>query len=892
MFVIKRSGNKENVQFDKITSRLQKLLYGGLDKTIDPAIITQKICSRMSSGITTTELDNLASQICMGMIIDNPDFGILGARIVISNHQKNTDDDFLSVVTQLKNNKDIQGNLAPLVSEELYDIALNNTEFLQNMIDFERDYLLDFFGFKTLERSYLLKVNEGKVKRIVERPQHLFLRVAIGIHGYDFESVKKTYDNMSLKNYTHATPTLFNAATPHSQLSSCFLIGTEDSVEGIFETMTDCAKISKWSGGIGLHISNIRANGSYIRKTAGTSDGIVPMLKVYNDIARYINQGGGKRNGSFAVYLEPHHADVIPFLEARKNVGPEELRARDLFYALWVSDYFMECIEKNQDWYLMDPDQSYGLNEVYGDEYTELYKKYVSEGKYMKKIKARELWEHIIASQIEHGMPYISYKDHVNRKNNQKHYGTIKSSNLCNEINEYSDKDETAVCNLGSICLPKILEYPFNDEWRELSNKTLTSIYEDSSRVLKLYSTSDCDYCKLLKALLKSCGLSYIEIDDVEADSLRIKHNPDSKPFETVPQLFSVHNDDLQEGCSESINIVYLGGYADNWKNLSPRINYTRLYELAYELTVNLNKVIDINFYPTEKTRISNMKHRPIGLGVQGLADVFMTLKLPFTSDEAREINKEIFETIYFGSMSASIDLAKRDGRYPTYEGSPLSEGKFQYNLWGVKDVDLSGRWKWGELRNKLLKYGSRNSLNIALMPTASTASIFGNVESFEAITSNLYTRNVLSGVFTMINKYLIKDLMDLEIWNQDTKDRLIYNKGSVQNLKALPKFLREIYKTSFEIDQKLIIKMSAERGVFVCQSQSLNLFFDKPTFKELTACHFYGWKNGLKTGSYYIRTRSALSGQNFGLDPRKEKQLREEKINDVEDEGCLSCGS
>jgi ribonucleotide reductase alpha subunit len=1138
MFVIKRSGIKENVQFDKITSRLQKLLYGGLDKTIDPAIITQKICSRMSSGITTTELDNLASQICMGMIIDNPDFGTLGARIVISNHQKNTDDDFLSVVTDLKNNKDIQGNLAPLVSEELYNIVLNNTEFLQNMIDFERDYLLDYFGFKTLERSYLLKVNEGKVKRIVERPQHLFLRVAIGIHGDDFESVKKTYDNMSLKNYTHATPTLFNAGTNHPQLSSCFLAGTEDSVEGIFETMTDCAKISKWSGGIGLHISNIRANGSYIRKTAGTSDGIVPMLKVYNDIARYINQGGGKRNGSFAIYLEPHHADVIPFLEARKNVGPEELRARDLFYALWVSDYFMECIEKNYDWYLMDPDQSYGLNEVYGDEYTELYKKYVEEGKYMKKIKARELWEHIIASQIEHGMPYISYKDHVNRKSNQKHYGTIKSSNLCvsgdtmiltkngyfpikslekqnievwngkewsktvakktgenqkllkvkftnglelkcteyhkfyiengtfeksvpviveakdlkkdmriitfetdvvndndnhlkyaytdglhctennyyvpinnsidskirwlegyfdgngcinendgiqfssdnlnfireiiyllqtlgittqiktleksyidsiglnklinmgfkpkrldvsnsrlphhktnmytkiedvidediyedtycfneplehkgifngiitgqcNEINEYSDKDETAVCNLASICLPKILEYPFTEEWRKLSDSKV-SVYEDPDRILKIYSKSDCDYCKLLKALLKRCKLRYVEIDEEEANYLRLTYNPESKPFETVPQLFSVKDFDKE--------IIYLGGYDDNWKLLSPKINYNKLYELAYELTVNLNKVIDINFYPTEKTRISNMKHRPIGLGVQGLADVFMTLKLPFTSDEAREINKEIFETIYFGSMSASVYLAKRDGRYPTYEGSPLSEGKFQYNLWGLKDVDLSGRWKWGELRNDLLKYGSRNSLNIALMPTASTASIFGNVESFEAITSNLYTRNVLSGVFTMINKYLIKDLIDLEIWNQDTKDRLIYNKGSVQNLRALPKFLRDVYKTSFEIDQKQIIKMSAERGVFVCQSQSLNLFFDKPTFKELTACHFYGWKNGLKTGSYYIRTRSAISGQNFGLDPRKEKQLREEKINDVEDEGCLSCGA
>jgi ribonucleoside-diphosphate reductase alpha subunit len=883
MFVIKRSGDKENVQFDKITSRLQKLLYGGLNKTIDPAIITQKICSRMSSGITTTELDNLASQICMGMIIDNPDFGTLGGRIVISNHQKNTDDDLLNVVTDLKNNKDIQGNLAPLVSEEYYNIVLNNKEILQNMIVYERDYLLDFFGFKTLERSYLLKVNEGKVKRIVERPQHLFIRVAVGIHGDDFESVKKTYDNLSLKNYTHATPTLFNAGTPHQQLSSCFLLGTEDSVEGIFETMTDCAKISKWSGGIGLHISNIRANGSYIRKTAGTSDGILPMLKVYNDIARYINQGGGKRNGSFAIYLEPHHADVIPFLEARKNVGPEEIRARDLFYALWVSDYFMECVEKNQDWYLMDPDQSYGLNEVYGNEYTELYKKYVSEGKYMKKIKARELWEHIIASQIEHGVPYIGYKDHVNRKSNQKNYGTIKSSNLCIEVMQYSDKNETAVCNLGSICLPKILEYPFTDEWRILSDSKV-SVYEDPDRVLKIYSKSDCDYCKLLKALLKRCKLRYVEIDEEEVNHLRLTHNPDSKPFETVPQLFSVKDFDKE--------ILYLGGYDDNWKLLSPKINYNKLYELAYELTVNLNKVIDINFYPTEKTRISNMKHRPIGLGVQGLADVFMSLKIPFTSDEACEINKEIFETIYFGSMSASVDLAQRDGYYPTYIGSPLSEGKFQYNLWGVNDIDLSGRWSWGELRNKLLKYGSRNSLNIALMPTASTASIFGNIESFEAITSNLYTRNVLSGVFTMINKYLIQDLIDLEIWNQDTKDRLIYNKGSVQNLKALPKFLRDVYKTSFEIDQKLIIKMSSQRGIFVCQSQSLNLFFDRPTFKELTACHFYGWKNGLKTGSYYIRTRSALSGQNFGLDPRKEKQLREEKINEVEEEGCLSCGA
>jgi len=1253
MYVVKRSGNKESVQFDKITNRLVKLLYGGLEKTVDPVLITQKICSRIYSGITTTELDNLASQICMGLITDNPDFGILGGRIVVSNHQKNTDESFYSVILQLRNNKDVHGDLASLINDELFDIVSKHRDEIENMIDMNRDYLLDYFGFKTLERSYLLKVNVdgGKTKRIVERPQHLFMRVAIGIHGYDFENVKKTYDNMSLKMYTHATPTLFNASTNHPQLSSCFLIDIEDSIEGIFKTYTDCGLISKWAGGIGVHISNIRSKGSYIRKTGGNSDGIMPLLRTFNSIARQFNQcfepntmiftldgpkeiqhittkdyvitrdgtykkvmnviknevdkdilsirskysfsevgvtpeheicvlrgcvktkmmfdkiqqnmsngtlktefisakcldendflcypipqtivkyhdnsdnirfygimlgdghlskkynktnieGGvslgiehkqntiifvenflknndihywktyndnsiqihwthtnlseklnfdyddlydenhekiisnkffhmsktntldlihglietdgsvhdeiyfsstskniaegmrflllkagilcsgnirdrigevstyknittrkisyvlripkdpvlcnvlkiepskklgyfsfnntiysrinsiktknykglvydlnidenhnyltnmglvhnsGKRLGSFAIYLEVHHADIFTFLDAKKNHGAEEERARDLFYALWICDLFMERVQENGDWFLMDPNESQNLNEVYGDEYNNLYNRYVNEGKYKKKIKARELWEAIISSQVETGTPYLCYKDHVNKKNNQKNIGIVKSSNLCAEINEVSNEHESSVCNLGSICLPQILEYPdFNDIsklllWKSFltSEQIKISSYYEEGR-LKIYTTSDCEYCKLLKTLLDDCGLSYEEIDKDEAEMLRIKSNRSLstvKPFETVPQLFSIKNDDIE----------HLGGYDDNWNVLSPKINYKKLYQLAYELTYNLNKVIDKNFYPTERTRVSNMKNRPIGLGVQGLSDVFMRLKIPFTSDKAREINKDIFETLYYGSMESSIDTAKIDGSYPTYEGSPLSEGQFQFNLWGVNDEELSGRWDWSALREKLMIYGSRNSLNIALMPTASTASIFGNNESFEVITSNLYTRNVLSGVFTMVNKYLIKDLISLDLWNQDTKDRLIFDKGSVQNLRTLPKFLREVYKTAFEVDQKLIIKMSADRGIFVCQSQSLNLFFDKPTFKELTACHFHGWKNGLKTGSYYIRTKSALTGQNFGLDPNKEKKLREEKIVEEEDEGCLNCGA
>jgi len=897
MFVTKRDGRKESVHFDKITSRISKLTTG-LNEIVDPTLVTQKVCSKIFSGITTTQLDELAARICMNMIIDHPDFGKLGSRIAISNHQKNTPENFFDAMSILYNNKDRNNDDSPLVTKELICIAEKYSNEIQEMIHMDRDYLIEYFGFKTLERSYLMRININKnEKKIIERPQHLFMRVAIGIHGDDLESVKKTYDCLSQKEYTHATPTLFNAGTNHPQLSSCFLTYVEDSIEGIFDSYRECGIISKFSGGIGVHIHDIRSKGSYIKKTGGESDGIMPLLKTYNDIARHFNQGGGKRLGSFAMYLEVFHADIFTFLEARKNVGAEEERARDLFYALWVCDLFMEKVQENGEWYLMDPNECPGLPDVYGDEFKNLYYKYVDEGKYVKKIKARDLWEAIISSQIEHGMPYMSYKDHVNKKTNQMNLGTIKSSNLCCEINLVSNKDETAVCNLASICLPSVLEFP---DAIDISKyipwfKLLTTNQKDKAvhlfgGKLKIFTKPDCTYCKLLKSLLKRTNLSYEEINDDEAEKLRIMSEPStsvSKPFETVPQLFSMYSSD---------KIYHLGGYDDNWDVLSPKINYKKLADLAYDLTINLNKVIDKNFYPVEKTRVSNMRHRPIGIGVQGLANVYMLLRLSFTSDESRKINKQIFETIYWGSMLASVDLAKKDGKYETYEGSPLSQGKFQFNLWGMKDDELSGMWNWSDMRKDVLEHGVRNSTLIALMPTASTASIFGNTESFESITSNLFTRNVLSGVFTIINKHLIDDLISLEMWNDDTKDILMYYKGSVQNLDGLPKEFKEIYKTAYEIDQKLLIKMSAERGPFVCQSQSLNLFFDNPSFKDLTSAHFYGWKLGLKTGSYYIRTKPAINAQNFGLDINKEKMLSQkmmnkEKVND-EEEGCLSCGA
>ena len=877
MFVTKRDGTTEKVHFDKITSRISKLCFG-LNESIDPPLITQKIISRIYSGIKTTELDELASQVCMSMIVDDYDFGILASRLIISNHQKNTKTKLSDVCHQLMDNRDVNNNIAPLMNQEIYNIIISHEKEIDDMIDHSRDYLIDYFGFKTLERSYLLKTtHNGKDKVVVERPQHLFMRVAIGIHGNDFINVKKTYDNMSLKRFTHATPTLFNASSPYPAMSSCFLLGTHDSIEGIFTTITDCANISKWSGGIGIHISNIRSKGSYIRKTGGTSEGIMPMLKVYNDTARMVNQSG-KRNGSFALYLEPHHADIFTFLDAKKNSGSDEIRARDLFYALYISDLFMDCVQNDSEWFLMDPDQSYGLTDVYGDEYKALYYSYVKEGKYVRCIKARELWEHIIGSQIEHGLPYMAYKDSVNRKSNQKNLGTIKSLNLCIEIAQYSDENETACCNLSSVSLPSIVEYFPSTEWYELLQEKHKKLFDlFSSGDILIYSSPSCDYCNLLKKLLEPFQDRIVNITKNEAEILRLECEADE--FVTIPQVFVKTND----------NLKHIGGYEATWEILKPRLNYKKLESYAYDLTFNLNKVIDKNYYPTEKAKYSNFKHRPIGIGVQGLADVFMILKLSFTSDESQEINKLIFETLYWGAMNATHDLVVKHNELPysTFGGSPLSQGLFQFDLWGVKASQLSGRYDWEKLREDVKSFGVRNSLLIALMPTASTASIFGNTESFEPITSNLYTRNVLSGVFTIVNKYLIKDLVALNLWTKDTKDRLIFDKGSVQNLKGLPKFLKDIYKTSYEIDQKMLIKMSADRGIFVCQSQSLNLFFDKPSFKTLTSTHFSAWKAGLKTGMYYLRTRAGTSGQNFSLDTKIEKKFKEE-----EEEGCLACSA
>ena len=892
MYVIKRNLNKEPVKFDKITARIQKLVDEFNLYDIDATLITQKLSTRIFSGITTTELDNLASQICMGMFSDNPNFGKLGGFISVSNHQKNTKSNFLEVVTDLKNNTDINGNICPLINDEIYEIALEHSEAINKIIDFERDFLIDFFGFKTLERSYLLKINDNREQKIVERPQHLFMRVAICIHGTDFENVKKTYDSLSLKQYTHATPTLFNAGTNYKQLSSCFLTAIDDSIEGIFKTYADCGTISKWSGGIGVHISNIRSKGSYIRKTGGKSDGLIPLLRTFNSIARQFNQGG-KRLGSFAIYLEPHHADVFEFLEAKKNTGSDEDRARDLFYAMWISDLFMEQVEKDGVWYLMDPSECPNLPDVYGDEYKELYNYYVSLGKYKKKIKARELWDAIISSQVETGMPYMSYKDHVNRKSNQKNIGTIKSSNLCNEINEVSNADEIAVCNLASICLSSILEYP-NDpnryiEWLGLAahnKQEIINIGRYMSDTIKLYSEDDCSYCKLLKALLKDCRINYTEITREEYEVLKeTSINRDENDISTVPQLFTV---DKENG------VFSLGGYSNAWKVLKPRINYNKLASLAYDLCANLNKIIDINFYPVEKTKVSNLRHRPIGIGVQGLADLFFKLKISFDSEEASDINKKVFETIYYGAMISSIDLAKKYGHYSTFEGSPLSKGEFQFNLWGMKDEELSGMYDWSKMRESVISYGARNSLLIALMPTASTSQIMGSfVEAIECQTSNLYTRRTLAGDFTVINPYLMKDLIDLGIWNEDTRDRLIYDRGSVQKLRGLPLFLKNIYKTVFEISQKTVILLSAERGPFVCQSQSLNLFFDSPNLKLLTQAHFLGWKKGLKTGMYYCRSKPASTGQKFGIDINKEKKFDKEDIESVsDDEGCFACSS
>ena len=784
MHVSKRNGHLETISFDKILRRIKRVgKEAGIQINYTALVI--KVIDQLYDGISTTKIDELTAEQCASMSSIHYDYNVLAGRILISNHQKNTSASFSKVMHQLHGFLDKNGKPAPLVSDDLLAVVKKHKAQLDALCDYDRDYLIDYFGFKTLERSYLMRIN-GKV---VERPQHMWLRVAIGIHGSslksevgDIESIIETYHYMSQRYFIHATPTLFNAGTPRPQLSSCYLIAMEsDSIDGIYNTLKDCALISKMAGGIGLHIHNIRATGSHIRGTNGTSNGIVPMLRVFNNTARYVDQGGGRRNGSFAMYLEPWHADIEAFLQMRKNHGDEEMKARDLFYALWIPDLFMERIKVNGKWTLMCPDECPGLSDVYGEEFVTLYETYEKAGKGRETINARDLWFRILDAQMETGTPYILYKDAANKKSNQKNLGTIKSSNLCCEIIEYSDDKETAVCNLASIALP-----------------------------------------------------TYIEAN-------------------------------VETGKSEFL--------------------YDKLYEITKIVTKNLNKIIDVNFYPTEKTKRSNMRHRPIGIGVQGLADVFFLLGLPFASDEAKKINRNIFETIYYGALMASSELAEKYGPYETFAGSPASQGILQFDLWSYDPG--SARYDWTALKERIQKVGLRNSLLVAPMPTASTSQILGFNECIEPITSNIYSRRTLAGDFIQVNKYLMADLIRLDLWNEKIKNNIIANHGSCQQIDMIPADLKERYKTVWEIPMRQLIDMSADRGAFICQSQSLNLWLEDPTYSNLTSMHFYSWSKGLKTGIYYLRRRAKHQAQQFTIEPEKGTDIEEE-----DDHICEMCSA
>jgi ribonucleoside-diphosphate reductase alpha chain len=795
-YVIKRNGKKESIKFDKVTARLEKLSYS-LSPLVNVIDVAKKVIEGIYDGVPTTELDNLAAETAASLATKHPDYALLASRIAVSNLHKNTVKSFSDTMRNLYNYiDDASGKRMPLIADDVMQIIEENAELLDSTIIYDRDFGFDYFGFKTLEKAYLLRIN-GK---IVERPQHMYMRVSIGIHKTDIDSAIKTYNLMSERWFTHATPTLFNAATPKPQMSSCFLLTMkEDSIDGIYDTLKQTAKISQSAGGIGLAIHNIRATGSYIGGTNGTSNGIIPMLRVFNDTARYVDQGGGKRKGAFAIYLEPWHADVFEFLDLRKNHGKEEMRARDLFYALWISDLFMKRVETNGEWSLFCPNEAPGLADCWGDAFEALYEKYEKEGKARKTVKAQELWFAILDAQIETGTPYLLYKDAANRKSNQQNLGTIRSSNLCTEIIEYTAPDEVAVCNLASLALPRFV--------------------------------------------------------------------------------------------------------------IDGKFDHDKLYEVTYEVTHNLNKIIDNNYYPIIEAEKSNRRHRPIGLGVQGLADVFILLRLPFESELAKLLNRDIFETIYFASMTASMDLAKDQGAYETFQGSPLSKGIFQFDMWNVQPTN---RWDWETLRKNVVEHGVRNSLLVAPMPTASTSQILGNNECFEPYTSNIYSRRVLSGEFIIVNKHLLKDLVQLGLWNNDMKNRIITANGSIQNIDIIPAHIKELYKTVWEIRQRNLIDMAADRGAYICQSQSLNLFVDTPTTSKLTSMHFYAWKKGLKTGMYYLRTQAATQAVQFTIEKQGSEEMlpvipkaTEHSENNIDDittdftgpvctmeEGCVTCSS
>jgi len=786
MLVIKRDQRKESVKFDKITARIEKLSYGLNTKYVKTIEIAKKVIDGIYDGVSTQELDELAAETAATLTTKHPDYAVLAARISISNLHKTTSKSFSSTMKRLYTYINPKtGKNASLLSKEVYGIINKNAAILDSSIIYDRDFSYDYFGFKTLEKSYLLKLNGI----VVERPQHMLMRVAIGIHKENIDAAIETYNLLSEKWFTHATPTLFNAGTPKPQLSSCFLLTMkDDSIEGIYDTLKQCAKISQSAGGVGLSIHNVRASGSYINGTNGISNGIIPMLRNFDMTARYVDQGGGKRKGSFAIYLEPWHADIFEFLQLKKNHGKEELRARDLFYAMWVPDLFMKRVEANENWSLFSPDETKDLHETYGDDFEKLYTKYEKEGKARKSIKAQDLWFEILESQIETGNPYILYKDAANKKSNQKNLGTIKSSNLCTEIMEYTSPDEVAVCNLASIALNKFVK------------------------------------------------------DDMTYD-------------------------------------------------------HKKLYEITKVITKNLNKVIDVNYYPIEEAKNSNMRHRPIGIGVQGLADAFILMRYAFDSKEAKKLNTEIFETIYFGAMEASMEIAKKDGAYESYKGSPVSKSIFQFDMWGI--TPNSNRWDWTKLKQKVKKNGVRNSLLLAPMPTASTSQILGNNECFEPYTSNIYTRRVLSGEFIVVNKHLLKDLIKLNLWDDSMKDRLMEANGSIQKIKEIPENIKLLYRTVWEISQKSVIDMAADRGAYICQSQSMNIHMQDATFGKLTSMHFHAWKKGLKTGLYYLRTKAATDAIKFTIvkDEKKSIEEKEEKQTEIQcsidrKDDCEVCGS
>ena len=784
MLVIKRDGRKESVKFDKITARIDKLSYGLNTDFVKTIEIAKKVIDGLYDGVSTQELDELAAETAATLTTKHPDFATLAARIAVSNLHKTTSKSFSSTMKRLYTYVNPKtGENASLLSKEVYGIINKNAALLDSSIIYDRDFSYDYFGFKTLEKSYLLKL-DGKV---IERPQHMLMRVAVGIHMDDIDSVLETYNLLSEKWFTHATPTLFNAGTPKPQLSSCFLLTMkEDSIDGIYDTLKQCAKISQSAGGIGLSIHNVRATGSYIKGTNGVSNGIIPMLRNFDMTARYVDQGGGKRKGSFAIYLEPWHSDIFEFLQLKKNHGKEELRARDLFYAMWIPDLFMKRVESNEDWSLFSPDEAKDLHETYGEEFEKLYEKFEKEGKARKTVKAQDLWFEILEAQIETGNPYILYKDAANKKSNQKNLGTIKSSNLCTEIIEYTSPDEVAVCNLASIALNKFVK------------------------------------------------------DDLTYD-------------------------------------------------------HQKLYEITKVITKNLNKVIDVNYYPVEEARNSNLRHRPIGIGVQGMADTFILMRHAFDSTEAKKLNSEIFETIYYASMEASMEIAKKEGPYETYEGSPVSKGIFQFDMWGVAPSSKS--WDWTKLKREVKKHGVRNSLLLAPMPTASTSQILGNNECFEPYTSNIYTRRVLSGEFIVVNKHLLKDLIKLKLWDENMKDRLMAANGSIQEIKEIPDDIKLLYRTVWEVSQKSIIDMAADRGAYICQSQSMNIHMQDANFGKLTSMHFHAWKKGLKTGLYYLRTKAAADAIKFtivkdekALDKDQEQAAMQCSIDNQDD--CEMCGS